>query len=107
MNQSQGDPNAAFVVEGQDFPPGQPVVVTLTEVGPPPQNKPLLNVTSTFKPVTSADGTFRVPVSQLYSGRLQLGLVTVNVTAPDGSSAQTQFMVLPVGAPPAGAPPGQ
>jgi serine/threonine protein kinase len=107
MNQSQGDPNAAFTVEGQGFPPGQPVVVTLTEAGPPPQNKPLLNVTSTFKPVTSAKGTFRARVSQLYSGPLQLGLFTVNVTAPDGSSAQTQFMVLPVGAPPAGAPPGQ
>ena len=56
--------------------------------------------------VTSgADGTFRVPIRQLYSGALQLGLFTVQVTAPDGRLAQTEFMVLPPGAPPAGAPP--
>ncbi len=107
MNQSQGDPNAEFIVEGHGFPPGQPVVVTLSGVGPPPDDKPLPSVTSTFKPVTTANGTFRVPVSQLYSGSLQLGLFTVQVIAPGGSHAQTQFMVLPAGAPPAGAPPGQ
>ena len=105
MNQSQGDPSVAFVVEGQGFPPGQPVVVMLSEVGPPPQNKLLLSLTSTFHPVTKADGTFRVLVSQLYSGRLQPGLFTVQVTAPGGSHAKTYFMVLPPGAPPAGAPP--
>jgi len=105
MNQSQGDPSAEFIVEGQGFPPGQPVAVKLSEIGPPPGNKLLLNVTSTFKPVTAANGTFKVLVSQLYSGPLQLGLFTVQVTAPGGSNVQTQFMVLPPGAPPAGAPP--
>jgi serine/threonine protein kinase len=105
MNQSQGDPSAAFIVEGQGFPPGQPVAVKLSEIGPPPGNKLLLNVTSTFKPVTAANGTFKVLVSQLYSGPLQLGLFTVQVTAPGGSNVQTQFMVLPPDAPPAGAPP--
>jgi len=105
MNQSQGDPSAAFVVEGHGFPPGQPVLVMLSEIGPPPGNKPLLDVTSEFRPVAAADGTFRVPVRQLYSGALQPGLVTVHVTASDGSQAQTEFMVLPPGAPPAGAPP--
>jgi len=105
MNESQGDPSAAFVVEGHGFPPGQPVLVMLSEIGPPPGNKPLLDVTSEFRPVAAADGTFRVPVRQLYSGPLQLGLFTVQVTAPDGSQAQTEFMVLPAGAPPAGAPP--
>jgi serine/threonine protein kinase len=103
MNRSQGDPGAAFVVEGQGFPPGQPVVVMLSEIGPPPDNKPLVNVTSTVRPVASANGTFKVPVSQLYSGPLQLGLFTVQVTASNGSQAQTQFMVIPAGAAP---PPG-
>jgi serine/threonine protein kinase len=107
MNQSQGDLNAGFIIEGQGFPPGQPVVVKLSEIGPPPGNNPLLSVTSAYRPVAAADGTFRVPVSQLYSGPLQLGLFTVQVTASDGSHAETQFMVLPVGAPPAGAPPAQ
>jgi serine/threonine protein kinase len=103
MNRSQGDKDAAFVVEGRGFPPGQPLTVMLSEIGPPPGNKPLVNVTSTFRPVASANGTFEVPVSQLYSGSLQLGLFTVQVTAPGGSQAQTQFMVIPVGAAP---PPG-
>ena len=96
MNQSQGDPNTTFVVEGQDFPPGQPVTVSLSELDP--QNQPLIDVTSTFKPVTAANGTFKVRVSQLYSGSLKLGLFTVRVTAPGGIQAQTEFMVLPSGA---------
>ena len=107
MSRSQGDPSATFVVEGQDFPPGQQVTVMLSEIGPPPENKPLLNITSTFRPVTTANGTFKVLVSELYSGPLQLGLFTVQVTAPGGSQAQTQFMVLPPGALPAGSLPGQ
>ena len=107
MNQSQGDPSADFVVEGQGFPPGQPVVVKLSEIGPPPGNDPLFSATSTVRPVTTSSGTFQAKVSQLYSGSLQPGLVTVQVTAPGGSNVQTQFMVLPPGEPPAGAPPGQ
>jgi hypothetical protein len=104
MNQSQGDPAAPFIVEGHGFPPGQPVVVKLSEVGPPPGNSPLFSTTSTFRPVTTTSGTFKAPISQLYSGSLQPGLVTVQVTAP-GGDVQTNFMVLPPGAPPAGAPP--
>jgi serine/threonine protein kinase len=107
MNQSQGDSTAAFLVEGQDFPPGQPLTVTLTEISPPPDNKPLLNLTSTFEPVATANGTFTVLVSKLYSGSLQLGLFTVNVTAPGGAHASTTFMVLPPGVHPGGPPPGQ
>jgi serine/threonine protein kinase len=105
MNQSQGDPATPFIVEGHGFPPGQPVVVKLSEVGPPPGNNPLFSTTSTFRPVTTTSGTFTAPVSQLYSGSLPPGLVTIQVTAPGGSNAATNFMVLPPGAPPAGAPP--
>jgi len=100
MNQSQGDANADFIVEGQGFPPDQPVVVRLSEVGPPPENKALLDITSKFEPVATAQGTFKVLISQLYPGPLQLGLFTVQVTAPGDSHAQTQFTVLPPGAPP-------
>jgi len=106
MNQSQGDPSAAFVVEGRGFPPRTALLVKLSEIGPPAQNKPLLSITSTFQPVTSADGTFKVLVSELYPGRLPLGLVTVQVTAPGRTQAQTEFMVVPPGAlPPGGGPP--
>ena len=105
MNESQGGPSAEFIVEGQGFPPGQPVMVTLSEIGPPPGNKRLFSIMSTFKPVTSAHGTFKVLVSQLYSGSLQLGLVTVDASAPGGSHAQTQFMVLPADVPTGDAPP--
>jgi serine/threonine protein kinase len=100
MNKNYGYPGTAFIVEGQDFPPGQSVVIMLSEVGPPPASSPLLSVTSPVKPVTTANGTFQVPVSRLYSGSFQPGLVTVQVTGPGGSSIQTQFMVLPAGAPP-------
>ena len=97
MNQSQGDPATPFIVEGHGFPPGQPVVVKLSEVGPPPGNNPLFSTTSTFRPVTATGGTFNASISQLYSGSLQPGLVTVQVTAPGGSNVQTNFMVLPPG----------
>jgi serine/threonine protein kinase len=107
MNKSQGYPDTGFMVEGKSFPPGQHVVVTLSELGPPPGNNPLLNVTSTFEPVVTANGTFKVPVSRVFPGPLQQGLCTVGVSAPGGSQAQTQFMVLPPGPPPAGQPPGQ
>jgi serine/threonine protein kinase len=105
MNESQGDPSAAFVVEGRGFPAGQHLTITLSEDGPPPGNKPLFDVTSSLRPVVGADGTFRVPVARLYASQLQPGLCTVEVSAPGGSQEQTQFMVLPPSAPPAGAPP--
>ncbi len=105
MNQAQGNPSTAFRVEGQGFAPGQPLTVTLSEASPPPGNQTLFSVTSAVKPVTSAKGTFSAPVGQLYPGSLQPGLVTVQVTAPSGSTVQTQFMVLPPGAQPGGGPP--
>jgi serine/threonine protein kinase len=107
MNQSQGDPSTAFVIEGRGFPPGQPLVIMLSEIGPPPANKQLVDVTAAFRPVTRADGTFKVLVSELYSGPLQLGLFTVQVTAPGGRPASTAFMVIPTGVlpPEGGSPP--
>jgi serine/threonine protein kinase len=106
MNKSQGYPTTAFMVEGQHFPPGRHVTIMLSEVGPPPGQKLLLNITSAVKPVIAANGTFKVPVSQLYGRSLQPGLITVQVTAPGGSPIQTQFMVFPTNAP-ASSLPGQ
>jgi hypothetical protein len=106
MNQSRGYSSTRFVVEGAGFAPRTSLTVMLSEVGPPPGIKQLLSMTSSDKPVTGPDGTFKVPVSQLYSGPLLLGLFTVEVTAANGSQAQTQFMVIPDGAPLQGPPPG-
>jgi len=105
VNQSQGNPGAAFAVRGSGFAPNAPVSFTVSETGPPPELKNLFSVRSPYHAVALADGTFSVSVSQLYPASLQPGLVTVSATGPNGGPAQTQFMVLPPGAPPAGAPP--
>ena len=105
VNQSQGTASTPFAVRGSGFAPNAQATFTVSEIGPPPEQKNLFSVTSPYHAVTLSDGTFSVPVSQLYSGPLQQGLVTVSATGPGGGTAQTQFMVLPPGAPPAGAPP--
>ena len=105
LNQSQGTASTPFTVWGSGFAPNAQVTFMVSEIGPPPQNKNLFRVTSPYRAVTLADGTFSVPVSQLYSGPLEPGLVTVSASPPASGTAQTQFMVLPPGAPPAGAPP--
>ena len=61
-------------------------------------------MTSPDKPVTGSDGTFKVPVSQLYSGSLPLGQVTVKAAGSGDRAISTQFIVLPSGA--ASLPPG-
>ena len=98
MNQSQGDSSTPFVVEGSGFAPRTPVTVTVTELDP--NNKQIFSVTSPDKPVTASDGTFKVPVSRLYSGPLQMGLVTVRAAGSGGRAISTQFIVLPPGAAP-------
>jgi serine/threonine protein kinase len=98
MNRSQGDSSTAFVVEGGGFAPGTSVTVTVSEIDP--GNKQIFSITSPDMPVTGSDGTFKVPVSQLYSGPLQLGLVTVHVTGSGGRAISTQFIVLPQGVAP-------
>jgi len=105
-NRSQGTATFPFAVRGSGFAPHAPVTFTVSEIGPPPELKDLFSVTSSYHAVTLPDGTFSVTVKQLYPDPLQLGLVTVTATGPGGPAAQTRFMVLPPGAPPAGAPPG-
>src|SRR6266704_1657703 len=96
MNRSQGYPDTAFVVQGGGFSPRTTLTVKVSEVDP--ANNQIFSVTSADMPVTGAGGAFRVPVARLYHGSLQLGLVTVSVTAPGGHTFDTQFMVIPSGA---------
>jgi serine/threonine protein kinase len=103
MNRSQGDPSAPFTVRGSGFASRAPVTVTLT--GLDPGNKPIIDHASPVRLVTSDHGTLSVMVSQLYPGSLPQGLFTVKVTGPDGGQVQTQFIVIPAGAPPLGGPP--
>ena len=97
MNRSQGYPSTAFVVEGGGFAPHSSLTVRLTELDP--SNKQIVDFTSPDKPVTGADGTFMIPVSQLYSNSLQLGQFTVEVTGSGGHTTSTEFIVIPEGAP--------
>jgi hypothetical protein len=96
VGHSQGYASTAFVVQGSGFAPRTSLKVHVSEIDP--NDKQIFSVTSPDMPVTGPDGTFRVPVRQLYSGSLELGLVTVDVTGPDGT-ATTQFMILPPGVP--------
>jgi serine/threonine protein kinase len=102
VNQSQGTPSTAFVVRGSKFAPGASVTFMLSEIGPPPEQKDLVSTTSPVHVVVGPDGTFRVRVSQLYSGPLQLGQFTVTATTPSGSRADTTFMIIPAQPPPGG-----
>ncbi|HEV2537070.1 MAG TPA: serine/threonine-protein kinase [Streptosporangiaceae bacterium] len=97
MNRSQGYPDSSFVVEGSGFSPRATLTVKLSELDP--NNNAVFSQTSADQPVTGQDGTFKVAFSQLYSGSLQLGLVSVSVTDPSGHAVGTQFMVIPSGAP--------
>jgi len=97
MNRSQGYPSTAFVVEGGGFAPRSSLTVRLTELDP--SNKQIVDFTSPDKPVTEANGTFMIPVGQLYSKSLQLGAFTVEVTGSGGHAASTEFIVIPEGAP--------
>ena len=103
MNKSRGYPDTAFVIEGRGFSPRTSLTVKVSEIDP--ANSELFSETSADRPVTGADGTFTVPFAQLYHGSLQLGLVTVSVTGPGGHAVDTQFMVIPSGAPLNGGPP--
>jgi hypothetical protein len=103
MDKNRGYPATAFVVEGGGFAPRAPLTVHVSEIDP--SNNRLFSETSADRPVAGADGTFKVSFARLYHGPLQLGLVTVTVTGPGGQAFDTQFMVIPPGAPLDGGPP--
>ena len=102
VKQSEGPADTAFAVQGTGFAPGAPVTFMLSEIGPPPGQRDLLDITSSYHAVAEPDGTFQVAVSQLYSSPLALGLVTVTASGPGGAHASTEFMITPNGPPPAG-----
>jgi serine/threonine protein kinase len=103
VNKNRGFPDTAFVLEGGGFAPRAPLTIHVSEIDP--GNNPLFSETAADRPVTSADGTFKVSFARLYHGQLQLGLVSVTVTGPSGQAFDTQFMVIPAGSPPNGGPP--
>ena len=97
---SEGTSSTAFVVQGNRFAPGASVTFSLSEVGPPPAQPDLLEVTSSYHATVGPDGTFTIPVSELYPQSFKLGEVTVNASASGGGTARTNFIVLPSGSPP-------
>jgi hypothetical protein len=103
VNKNRGFPDTAFVLEGGGFAPRAPLTIHVAEIDP--GNNPLFSETAADRPVTSADGTFKVSFARLYHGQLQLGLVSVTVTGPSGQAFDTQFMVIPASSPPNGGPP--
>jgi serine/threonine protein kinase len=107
VKQSEGSADTAFAVQGSGFAPNTTVTFTLTEIGPPPDQSNLLSVASPVHVRVSPGGTFAVAISQLYSGSLALGEVTVTASGAAGSQAQAQFIVIPSGSPLGGPPPGQ
>ncbi len=70
---SQGTSSTAFVVHGSRFAPGASVTFSLNEVGPPPAQPEVLNVTSSYHATVGPDGTFTVPVSELSSAAVRPG----------------------------------
>jgi hypothetical protein len=68
VNQSEGVSDTAFAVQGAGFAPLTPVTVTLSEISPPPDNKPLFQVTSPDMQVTGPHGSFQIPVHKIHPG---------------------------------------
>ncbi|MDQ2811612.1 MAG: serine/threonine protein kinase [Actinomycetota bacterium] len=100
MVQASGNPDTTFFVHGSGFAPRTPVTVTMSGIGPPPAAQKLMDRTSVTKLMTGPDGTLSFSVGQLFRGPYPLGLFTVDVSAPGGTSASTQFMVIPESGPP-------
>ncbi len=102
VGQSQGSPATVFTVQGNDFTPGSSVTFTVSEIDP--GGKSLFSRTSPRTVTVGPNGTFRIAVGQLYPEPFSGGLVTVTASGPGGPPASTQFMVIPPGPPPGGAP---
>ena len=97
VRQSLGPADAAWVVRASGFEPGKPVTVSLTFASPP-QVQPPQKFTRTVR-VTPSSGTFRLDISKLFPGAIQLGLFDVKLTGPGGRQATTSFIVIPPGGP--------
>jgi hypothetical protein len=95
VKHSQGTPSTPFTIQGRHFTPGATVTFSLSEIGPPPADKTLVNLTSRYHATVTAGGTFTVLVSQLYSAPLQLGEFTVDASVAGATPVSTQFMIIP------------
>jgi serine/threonine protein kinase len=99
VSQPYGDGDTVYVVHGSGFTPGARITVRLVGVGVSPD-----------RPVADAQGTFNYAIDQghhFFRGAITPGAYTVVVTASDGQTASTSFLVngLASGRPPGG-PPG-
>jgi len=99
VSQPYGDGNTVYVIHGSGFTPGTRITVRLDGVGVSPDH-----------PVTDAQGTFNYAIDQghlFFRGPIRPGAYTVVVTASDGRTASSSFVVngLASGQPPGG-PPG-
>ena len=99
VSQPYGDGDTVYVIHGSGFTPGTRITVRLSGVGVSPD-----------RPVADAQGTFNYAIDQghhFFRGAITPGAYTVVVTASDGQTASTSFLVngLASGQPPGG-PPG-
>ena len=99
VSQPFGDGDTVYVIHGSGFAPGTRITVRLSGVGVSPDH-----------PVADAQGTFNYAIDQghlFFRGPITPGAYTVVVTATDGQTASTSFLVngLASGQPPGG-PPG-
>jgi hypothetical protein len=100
MVQPAGQPTDTFSVQGSGFARQASVTVSLRWDPPPAYGNESTYSTSTIKPTVGQDGTLRFTVNRLFPGAITLGHFYVMVTPSDGKQVRTDFIVLPVTAPP-------
>ncbi len=97
LNQTYGDPETIFVIQGRDWPPGLPITVRLAGVRASPE-----------RVFVDAGGSFNYAINQnheFFRFGIPPGRYKVVVTAPNGLRATASFVVHPPGPPPGGNPP--
>jgi hypothetical protein len=85
VDQPIGDPDTGFLIHGQSWPPGKPVIIDLLGVRVSP-----------IRPVADGGGTFNYVFNQdheFYAGALPDGIYTVRVTGANGATATVKFAV--------------
>lgn len=86
VSQPTGDRYTGFVIHGQSWPPGKPVVIDLLGVGVSP-----------IRPVADEKGMFNYVINQdheFFPGGLPARIYTVRITGANGATATARFEVL-------------